>query len=142
MQRCPGQVSEQMTNEGHYLLQPRSPCGLSLCNCYQCNTFLYSEKFFHETTTHYFSKYQYTLHKVANQGKLQYSSLCKVEQQALCHRTSINHLSSLRCCTLSLNTFFAWHETLYTVCIIFGIRTGITDMQNFDYESWIIASIA
>ena len=101
-----------MTNEGHYLLQPRSPCGLSLCNCCQCNTFLYN---FPQMTTHYFSHYQYMLRKVANQGKLQNSSFCRVEQQVLCHRTNINHLSSLHCCTLSLNTvlFGMWHYYIH-----------------------------
>ena len=58
----------------------------------------------HFCTVKSFPHYQYMLRKVANQGKSQYSSFCRVEQQALCHRTSINHLSSLRRCTLSLNT--------------------------------------
>ena len=98
----------------------------------------------HFCTVKSFPHYQYMLRKVANQGKSQYSSFCRVEQQALCHRTSINQLSSLRRCTLSLNTVLvalthitnivfrlAWY-TLHGMHFFWYSGIGSTDVQKFD----------
>ena len=98
----------------------------------------------HFCTVKSFPHYQYMLRKVGNQGKSQYSSFCRVEQQALCHRTSINHLSSLRRCTLSLNTVLvalthftnivfrlAWY-TLHGMHFFWYSGIGSTDVQKFD----------
>ena len=115
----------------------------------------------HFCTVKSFPHYQYMLRKVGNQGKSQYSSFCRVEQQALCHRTSINHLSSLRRCTLSLSTVLvalthftnivfrlAWY-TLHGMHFFWYSGIGSTDVPKIWFmkvgsllESHKIASIA